>query len=72
MLGEGGGDHAAAGVADDGGAPDAEPVQRRADPTCLVPGRVAAVGWFGRLSVPEQVDPDDAMGVGQQRNHRVR
>src|SRR5699024_7247512 len=71
LLGKGGGDYAAAGMTDNDGALDAEPVQGRADPVCLPGDLVVAVGRFVRPSVPGQVEPNDVMGRGQQRNQWV-
>jgi hypothetical protein len=65
LFGESGGDRPAAGVADDDGAGDAEPVQCRADPASLVGDCVARIVRSGRLAAPEQVDADDAVGSGQ-------
>jgi hypothetical protein len=71
LLGESGGDRATGGMADHCGVLDPEPVHCLADPASLLRHPVATAGRFGRPAVPEQVDPDDAMGLGQQRNERV-
>ena len=53
------------------GVPDTELVQRRADQAGLVRDRVARAVGSGGPAAAEQIDPDHAVGAGQQRDQQV-